>query len=270
MKDATLSNFPARYGPWAVVAGASEGLGAEFATELAERGLNLVLAARRAERLEALAAHLRAAHAVQVHSLPLDLSRPEASLTVQEQTRDLEIGLLVYNAAFAAIGPFFQRSPEEHLRELDLNCRTPLELVYLLGRQFLAQHRGGIVLMSSLSASQGAALISHYAATKAYNLVLAEGLWAELRKQGVDVLACCAGATNTPNYIASLSRASVRVQGSAMQPRAVVAETLAALGKQPSVIPGRQNRLAAFVLRRLLPRKVTIQLMARVLEGMYG
>jgi short-subunit dehydrogenase len=125
------------------------------------------------------------------------------------------------------------------------------------------------VLMSSLSATQGSPLIANYAATKAYNLVLAEGLWDELRACGVDVLACCAGATTTPNYLASAPRRGAGTR-SAISPQVVVAETLAALGKRPSVIPGRFNRLAAFLMRRLLPRRTTITIMGRTMREMYS
>jgi uncharacterized protein len=263
------ADFRARYGPWALIAGASTGLGAAFATQLAARGLHLVLIARRAELAEALGARLTADYAAQVRVLPLDLARDDIGPAVAAATGDLEIGLLVYNAASSIIGPFFERSLNEHLSEIDTNCRAPMALAYLLGQPMLGRKRGGIILMSSMSAFQGSALIANYAATKAYNLLLAEGIWEELRTCGVDVLACCAGATNTPNYLASAPTASGR-RAAAMSPDKVVAETLAALGRQPSVIPGRFNRLAAFVMRRLLPRQTAIRLMGRTLRGMYS
>jgi short-subunit dehydrogenase len=263
-------DFRARYGPWALVAGASDGLGAEFAAQLAARGLSLVLVARRAEMLETLAARLRSAHAVQVRALRLDLGRSESVAEIAAHLRQVEVGLLVYNAALSAIGPFWEHTLEEHLRELEVNCRTPLSLAYLAGRQMVARRAGGIILMSSMSAAHGSALIANYAATKAYNQMLAEGLWEELRGQGVDVLCCRAGATRTPNYVASLAGRPDGAPVSAMTPEAVVAETLAALGKGPGVIPGRLNRLAAFVMSRLLPRRAAIQIMGRVLRGMYA
>jgi uncharacterized protein len=152
--------------------------------------------------------------------------------------------LLVYNAASSIIAPFFECSLHEHLGEIDTNCRASMALADVLGQQMLARKRGGIILMSSLSAFQGSALIANYTATKAYNLVRAEGLWEELGTSGIGVLACCAGATSTPNYLASMPASCSGVRASIMTPEAVVAETLAALGQQPTVIPGGFNRLA--------------------------
>ena len=258
--------FRARYGPWAVVAGASEGLGAEYATQLAARGLNVVAIARRESMLRELSTGLSARYGVHVRSLALDLAREDVVAALTAATADLEVGLLVYNAALSIIGPFFDAPLDEHLREVAINCRGPLALAYTFGRSMVARGRGGIVLMSSLSATMGSALIANYAATKAYNLVLAEGLWEELRTGGVDVMACAAGAVATPGYLESEPKRG----GGSMTPERVVAETLAALGSTPSFVPGGSNRLAAFTLRRLVPRASAIRLMGRVMRGMYG
>jgi short-subunit dehydrogenase len=263
------SDFLQQYGPWALIAGASQGLGAAFAGQIAERGLNLVLVARRAEKLNDLAEHFAEQYAVQVRVVSLDLSEEGSIGSLVERTSDLEIGLLVYNAAYSRIGPFFAATLEQHQKEIDTNCRAPLALVYLFGERMLSRKRGGIILMSSLSSSQGTALISNYSATKAYNLILAEGLWEELRSKGISVLACCAGATRTPNYLLSLQRSGAHERFAAMLPESVAREALAALGKQPSVIPGRSNRLSGFIMRRLLPRSVAIRFMGKVLRGMY-
>ena len=260
------TDFRARYGRWALVAGASEGLGAEYATQLAARGLNLVLIARRKELLEQLGAQLTREYAVEVRTLSLDLGSENVGEAVEATTRDIEIGLLVYNAALSMIGPYFEISLEDHLREIAVNCRAPLTLSYLLGKPMLKRRRGGIVLMSSLSSSQGSPLITNYSATKAYNRLLAEGLWDELRTQGVDVLVCSASSVNTPGYQAS---APGSTSVSAMTPRAVVSETLAALGKKPVVIPGWTNRVANVVMQRFIPHKTAIILMGKVLRGMY-
>jgi uncharacterized protein len=260
------THFRARYGRWALVAGASEGLGAEFATQLAARGLNLVLIARRKELLEQLGAQLKRDHSIEVRTLPLDLAREDIGSVVEAATSDIEVGLLVYNAALSMIGPYFEVSLEDHLKEIAINCRAPLILSYLLGQHMLKRRRGGIILMSSLSSSQGSPLIANYSATKAYNRLLAEGLWDELRAQGIDVLTCSASAVSTPGYQASAPR---RSSVSAMTPRAVVTETLTALGNQPVVIPGWTNRAANVVMQRLLPHKTAITLMGRVMRGMY-
>ncbi|MEO8357419.1 MAG: SDR family NAD(P)-dependent oxidoreductase [Chloroflexota bacterium] len=262
-------NFQQRYGRWGIIAGASEGLGAAYAHELASRGLNLVLVARRSELLQELASQLSKKHSIKTQIMVLDLSALDAAEQIVHQTMNLDIGLFIYNAAFSAVGPFLERSMDDHLREIHTNIHAPFKLVYLLGQRMLAQGRGGIVLMSSLSAFQGSVYISNYAATKAFNIVLAEGLWEEWRTRGVDVLVCVSGAVKTPNYVASEPEQTGRFSDSTMEPARVVQEALDALGKQPYVIPGRMNRVASFVMRHLLPRKMAIQFMGKVLRDMY-
>jgi short-subunit dehydrogenase len=259
-----------RYGPWAVVAGASEGIGAAFAQALAARGLNLVLVARRAAQLEALAGELASQHGVQTRALALDLAKPESLTALMSGSRDLEVGLLVWNAASSLIGPFLEQPLDGHLRELEVNCRAPLALVHHLGREMVGRRRGGIILMASLSGMQGTALVAHYAATKAWNRVLAEGLWWELGKHGVDVLACVAGATDTPGYRASEPAGGKASKVPVMSPDAVVEEALGALGRTPSLIPGWRNRWAAALLVRLLPRRVAVRIMGKTMDSLYG
>lgn len=266
---ADKSKFASRYGSWAIVAGASEGLGAGYAQELASRGLNLILIARRYELLQSLASELSTKYNVETKIIVLDLSEADAAEQIVQDTNQLEIGLLIYNAAFSAIGPFLDRSLDDHFKEIHTNIHAPLKLAYLLGQRMLARGHGGILLMSSLSAFQGSAYISTYAATKAFNIVLAEGLWEEWRERGVDVLVCVSGAVKTPNYIASEPGQTGGLGDMTMNPNKVVVEALNALGKQPYVIPGRVNRVASFVMRHLLPRKVAVQFMGRVLRGKY-
>ncbi len=261
--------FAARYGSWGIVAGASEGLGAAYAEELAARGLNLVLVARRAELLQSLASLLSKKYNIETKIIPLDLSAADAVEQIAENTKDVEIGLLVYNAAFSAIGPFLERSVEDHIKEINTNAYTPLKLIYLFAERMLARGRGGVVLMSSLSAFQGSAYISTYAATKAFNIVLAEGLWEEWRERGVDVLVCVSGAVRTPNYVASEPEQTGGLGDMTMKPDQVVHEALNALGKGPYVIPGRINRISSFVMRHLLPRKAAVKFMGRILRRMY-
>lgn len=263
----TAAAFRAKYGPWALVAGASQGLGEEYARQLAAFGLHVVLVARRVQPMTTLAEEFTATYGVQMRIVELDLARADAAQIVERETADLEIGILVYNAALSTIGGFFENALEDHVREIETNCRAPMMLAHTLGSIMAARGRGGIVLMSSLSATMGSALIANYAATKAYNLVLAEGLWEEMRTRGVDVMACCAPAVTTPNYQDS---APGRTAPGTMTPAAVVRETLAALGSTPSYIPGPTNRISALVLRRLLTRKQAIRIMGNVMRGMYA
>ena len=192
-----------RYGPWALVAGASVGLGAAFARRLAREGFHLVLCARREDLLTTLADDLRREHDVEVLPLPIDLTSSDLVDRVRETIEPLDVGLLIYNAALSPIGPFLSQSLETKSAQIRVNCQAPMALAHLLGKRMADRGRGGILLMSSLSGFQGSALIANYAATKAYNLVLAEGLGHELRPEGIDVLVCCAGATRTPGYEAS-------------------------------------------------------------------
>ena len=259
-------SFQQRYGPWALVAGASAGLGEAFARALATRGLHLLLLARRAEALQALATDLRARHGVEVRVEAADVGCADLGERVARLAAGVEVGLLVYNAAHSVIGPFLDNALEAQLRVIDVNCRGPLTLAHLLGRPMAQRGRGGLILMTSLAASQGGPLLASYAASKAFNLVLAEGLWAELGAQGVDVLACRAGATRTPGYVSSQPKKSIRL----MEATDVVEQALSALGRGPSVVPGAFNRLAAFLMVRLFPKRTAIRVMGRATRELYG
>jgi uncharacterized protein len=258
--------FEHRYGPWALVAGASEGLGAAFAEALAARGLHLVLVARREAPLEALAARIRGAHRVEARVAALDLGAPSLLEDIRAATLGLDVGLVVYNAAASLIGGFLEQPLSDKLRVLDVNCRGPLVLADELGRSMAARGRGGILLMGSMAANQGSALIATYAATKAFDLVLAESLWDELREVGVDVLACRAGATRTPGYERSKPATEA---GPVMDPAVVVEEALSALGRAPSMVPGALNRAAAFLMGRVMPRRAAVVTMGKATRKMY-
>lgn len=250
--------FATRYGPCALIAGASEGIGAAFARELARRGLDLVLVARRPEPLDALAREIAGFASVRVRCLPLDLARADASAEMLRALAEDDVGLVVYNAALAPGGPFLELPLERQLAALDVNTRGPLALAHGFGRRMASRGRGGIVLMSSLTAFQGSPFVTTYGATKSFLLSLAEGLWYELAPQGVDVLCVLAGATRTPSYLRQ------RAQGGApgeLEPDQVAREALAKLGREPSMIPGRFNRFASQLLRRVLPRRTAIRMM---------
>ncbi len=255
--------FVSRYGPWGLVAGASEGLGEQFARQVAARGLNVILVARRGELLQVLAKDIARASGVDVRTLALDLARPETLTEIERATADLEVGLMVYNAAVSVIGSFLEHPIEDYREELEVNCRRPLELAHLFARPMAKRGRGGILLMSSLAGTQGSPFIAHYGATKAWNTVMAEGLWGELREHGVDALTCRAGATLTPKYLRDAGEESRSAFVPEMEPEDVAAEALAALGRKPSMVPGRANRLAAGLMQRLLPRRTAVTLMGR-------
>ena len=250
-------SFLERYGKVGVVAGASEGLGAAFARALAGRGLDLVLLARRANALEALALDLHAAHGVNVRTVVADLAEPSFIDGLATATRDLEVGVAVYNAALSFTGPLLDRPLADALRVVDVNVRGPLRFVHELVPAMRARRRGGLVLMSSVVGFQGAPQLATYAASKAFNIVLGESLWGELRADGVDVVTSCAGAIRTPNY----AKAAGAEAPGILDAHVVAERSLDALGHGPIVVPGGVNKLALFLLRRLLSRRGAVRLM---------
>jgi short-subunit dehydrogenase len=256
--------FSSHYGPWCVVAGASEGLGAAFAEALASRGLHLVLLARRAPLLSALASALTAKHGVQVRTVPCDLADESFVRALLGSTRDVEIGLGVYNAAYSFVGELLTHPLEDALRVVDVNVRGPLRFLHALAPSMIARRRGGLILMSSIAGFQGAPRLSAYAASKAFNIVLGESLWAELRPHGVDVLVSCAGAIRTPNYAAAMRKEAPGT----LDPSDVAERTLRALGDGPMVVPGGINKLARFFLGRALSRRGAVSVMAKSTESL--
>ena len=261
--------FAARYGPWALVAGASEGIGASIAQKLAERNVDLVLVARRAEPLEDLAERLRRSYRVKVIPQVADLGSSRVIPELHAATASLDVGLLVYNAAHAPISAYLDLDVQEHLRTVDVNVRGPLRLSHYFGRRLVERGKGGIVLLSSIVGLQGTARLANYAATKAYNTILAEGLWYELRDRGVDVLACVAGPTLTPGYRSSTGGASGHAIARPMNPDDVAEQALRQLGRRPSGIAGRLNQIASALLCRVLPREAAIQIVSKETERMF-
>src|ERR1700722_6945171 len=244
-------SFVSRYGPWAVVAGASEGLGAAFAEVLAARGMNLVLLARRLDLLAEVKERLGAGKNIEIRAEACDLARSDLASALDSMTRDVDVGLAIYNAAYAPIGNLLDHSPSDLLRVIDVNVRGPLLFARTLAPAMVQRARGGIVLMSSMAGFQGSPRIATYAASKAFNIVLGEGLWSELAPHGVAVLASCAGAIRTPGY-----EKSARGDAPGTLEAAVVAtRTLDALGHGPTVVPGLVNRFARFLLGHVLPRR---------------
>lgn len=258
----TDTQWRTKYGPWGVVTGASEGIGREIAVGLAQRGLNLVLVARRRPALEQLATELSGHYGIETVVINADLGHDNDIDNVLAATDSLEVGLLVASAGFGTSGSFIELPLERELNMLDVNCRAVITISHHFGRRFSTQGHGGIILLSSLVAFQGVPLSSTYAATKAFIQSFAEGLQLEVAPLGVDVLAVA------PGPVESGFAAHANMQMSmALKPQEVAQETLNALGKTGTVRPGRLSKLLEFSLA-FLPRWGRTRVMQQVMKGM--
>ena len=255
-----------RYGPWAVVAGASEGIGAAFSRALAGAGFDLVLIARREGPLERLAAELRTGGRT-VETRALDLATADLEAELDAISRAHDVGVVVYNAALSIIAPFLDTPLADKQRILDVNTRGPLTAAHVFGGAMAARGRGAIVLVSSLTAFWGSAWVATYGATKAFNLALGEALAHELGARGVDVIVTCAGATRTPGFEQAIAG---KKGPRAMSPDAVARATLARLPGRGAFVPGAFNRFAQFLMQRLMPRRTAIKLMAKETRALLG
>jgi len=226
----SVTTFRQTYGPWAVVLGASDGTGEAFARALDTRGVNVVLVARREPLLARIAADL----AVETRTVATDLTDPGAVSGISDATGDLDVGLVIYNAGADPNSAALVDQPlDAQLAMVQRNCAAVLETSHRFGRRLLDRGRGGLVLVTSGTAWAGGATLATYGATKAFDLLLAESLWAEWRPAGVDALALVLGATDTP----SLSR---RIEehggefGELADPAEVADEVLEHLGDGPT------------------------------------
>jgi short-subunit dehydrogenase len=203
MIDAVLDRE--RYGPWAIIAGGSDGTGACFAEDVAASGINLLLIARRPEPLEALAAQLRARHDVEVRTLSLDLDAPDAVARMARAAAGLEVGLYISNAGAGQGGTTFLDMEWATIQGvITRNVLTVAEACHVFGKPMRARGRGGIVLMGSGAGLGGQKLVAAYSGAKAFTLNLAESLWSELRGSGVDVIGIAAPIMETPTLRAAL------------------------------------------------------------------
>lgn len=235
---------------WSLVTGASSGIGAEFAKQLAGRGSKVVLVARREDRLQKLADELPTESRV----VALDLLADDAIATLKSRTDDVEISLLVNNAGFGDYGEFANIDPDKASRMIQLNVLKLVEVTHLFLPGMLERKQGAIINLASTSAFQAVPFMSVYAATKAFVLHFSEGLWAETRKKGVTVQALCPGFTKTEFFDAANLPKSVAFGTKSVEH--VVQTSLAALtkGKQ-FYIPGWVNYLVA-LSNRFVPRRL--------------
>ncbi len=253
-----------RFGPWALVTGASSGIGREFARQLAANGLDLILAARRGSVLDEVGRDLSARYGIRYRSLPVDLAAPDFLDHVAEATDGLDVGLLVSNAGDMVLGGFVDNTYDALVRELRLNAAVHLGLTRHFGQRLVARGRGGILLVSSLAGLQAVPYVANYAATKSYVLTLGEGVHHELAAKGVNVAVLVPGATDTP-MLTRFGADRSPMRRLTMPVDACVREGLAALvANRPTRISGAMNRVTAAVL----PRSVRVRLFGTMNRSM--
>jgi short-subunit dehydrogenase len=232
---------PKKYGPWAVIAGGSEGIGPCIARDLAQLGINVVLIARKPEPLQEVAADLRAQSGTQVRTLALDLTTNSMLDRVREVTDDIDVGLLIYNAgASHRTGPFINWALEDVIKVIQLNTIGQAILTHHFGKRMAARGKGGMVLMGSIAGNGGCPSVVPYAGAKAFSQIFSEGLWWEMKQHGVDVLHVAVGSTATP----AMARLGIAYRKNAVdEPQDVARHVLANIANGPvTVVPSMVDR----------------------------
>jgi uncharacterized protein len=248
-----------RYGDWALVTGASSGIGKALTKQLAAQGYSIVAVARGAGPLDQLAGELRVAHGVEVRVLAADLSSHAGIEAVIDGVEDLDIAVLVPCAAIETSGYFVDTPADTHARLLEMDCYGPMRLTHHFGAAMAERGRGAILLVSSLSGWMAQPYMAHYGAAKAYILGLGEGLHHEMKDKGVHVSVLSPGPTDTP-MAASTGIDFASMGMAVMRPDDVAAAGLAALGRSAHAVPGFRNKLMVMMMTRLLPRGLVGQM----------
>lgn len=253
---------PQRYGPWALITGASDGIGEAMAHRAAADGLNVVLAARSEDKLRAVAHHIERANNVQTRVVAVDLSTPQGLEELIAAVETVDIGLAVLAAGFATAKPFTASAVSDELDMVALNVTAVAQLSHVLAQRMTARGRGGIILFGSILGWQGVPGEANYAATKAYVQTLAEGLHGELKPLGVDVLSVAPG----PVHTGFAARAGMSMK-SATTPKVVTDAAWAGLGRRVTVVPGARAKFLTLSLTPL-PRRMRSMILRRAMESM--
>ena len=248
-----MKDFKRKYGPWALVTGASSGIGEEFAKQLGKAGLNLILVARRKNKLDQIKNRLENRSHIQVKTVGVDLVQDGFLDDIRKITDNLEIGLLVNNAGIWEMGEYLKIKIEDEIKMMNLNIKAPAILTHHYVPKMVERKKGGIINVASLLAYLGVPFSAAYAATKAYELVKGEGLWYELKKKGIDVLSLNPGITKTEM---TTGFDFSHIPFSSMQPAIVAEAALRALGKRSQVIPGKFNKLLGILSKRVMTRNM--------------
>ncbi|HMZ68009.1 MAG TPA: SDR family NAD(P)-dependent oxidoreductase [Chitinophagales bacterium] len=259
------NDFLNKYGAWAVITGASSGIGAEYAKQIAAKGLNIVLVARRKARMEALASELEQNFNIQTKIVECDVAMDGFQEIILNAVKDLDIGLLINNAGINCEGQFFRGDLARNTQMIQVNVKAPFVLAYEFAKKFVEKGKGGIIFTSSISAFNAHPYLTHYAATKAYILSLAEGMNYEFKDKNIDILALCPGMTK------SEMTKGMKDSLILMEVQPVVETALATLGNSAVVVPGFINKFQTFVnsrvLGRISARNFSGALLERVLPG---
>jgi len=249
-----MKEFKRKYGNYALVTGASSGIGAEFAKQLASMGINLVLVARRKNKLEELASTLKGKYNVSVKTIVLDLLDENAIEILVSETEGLEISLLIPNAGLEVHGNFVKNSLEMESNTIKLNALIPMQLAHIYGGKMAQRKRGGIIFVSSTFGHQSVPYFANYSATKAYVLSIGQALNYELKSQGVDVTVLSPGLTKTEmtQDMQGMNFKKMPIVEMGVEP--VVKRALNALGKKQAVIPGIRNNVMDIMGKFTTPR----------------
>ncbi len=262
MASKTSSLDKQQFGPWALVTGASSGIGREFARQIAASGIHVVAVARRLHLLEDLGRQLDAEFGVQCRAVQADLSVDGFLEKVQDVTKDLDIGVVVSNAGTANPGYFLKEDPRDTLQLFKLNAQAHLEIAQFFGRKLAQRGRGGLLLTGAMGATQAVPFVVATSASKAFVQTLGEGLNFELKPLGVHVTVLVVGPTQT----AIIDKFGLDPATMPMKPMSVeqcVFEGLEALkSNRASVINGRVNR----IMNALIPIKVQKGMMKKMME----
>lgn len=257
---------PEQYGPCALVTGASAGIGAEFATQLARQGFDLVLVARRKDKLASIATRLRQDHGVAVTVLDIDLAHPDAVENMAQATAGLDIGLVVLNAGVYGFGGFLDNGLDYDERLLRLNVTVPLQMAHRFGQNMVAAGRGAMILVGSTAGFSGMPYNATYSASKAYLLTLGEALHYELRPKGIDVLVLAPGMTKTEGQQAMRGVDAGKFNVPLARTEDVVAAALKQVGQAAVVVPGFVNRLVVRIAKYLLSRELQTALFGKMIS----
>ena len=251
------SDWKQRYGKWALVTGASSGLGADFVRQLARKKMNIILVARRVDRMNAIAEEIENECGVKTQVIGQDLIRSDAIDNIINGVGDKEIGVLINNAGYGVLGKFHENDYDYQVNMVKLNCVTPVALTNAFIAPMVKRGKGAVIFLASTAAYQGLPFFSVYAATKSFNLLLAEGLWGEYRKHGIDIMGLSPGYTATEFQ----SHANIeRSKGpSPAKSEDVVELAIRKLGRRASIIHGIINKIGAFSAR-LMPRGTSVKL----------